>query len=145
MTFSRSIAIAAALVAVAPAPLAAQTPAHAGIGTASPATLEAEKGTSLKRVRLSEHAAQRLDIQIGAIRQSDDGTLVTPYASVLYDLTGATWVYVNPEPLIYVRRGVVIASVKGADAVLRQGPPAGTRVVIVGVSELYGTEMGVGH
>jgi hypothetical protein len=30
-------------------------------------------------------------------------------------------------------------------AVLSSGPPVGTRIVTVGVAELFGTEFGVGH
>ena len=44
-----------------------------------------------------------------------------------------------------VRDGVVVELIEGDNAYLKEGPPAGTLVVTVGVSELYGTEEGVGH
>jgi hypothetical protein len=62
----------------------------------------------------------------------------------VYDPTGATWVYLNPEPLVFVREPVTVADIRGADATLTKGPAAGTVVVLVGASELYGTELGVG-
>ena len=46
-------------------------------------------------------------------------------------------------PLTFVREGVVIERIKGDHAYLKEGPPAGTQVVTVGVPELYGTEVGV--
>ena len=37
------------------------------------------------------------------------------------------------------------ADIDGDVAVLSSGPPVGTRIVTVGVAELFGTEFGVGH
>jgi multidrug efflux system membrane fusion protein len=70
---------------------------------------------------------------------------VVPYASVIYDLSGDTWVYTSPEPLTFVRARIAVDYIEGDTAVLSQGPSAGTRVVTVGAAELYGTEFGVGH
>jgi hypothetical protein len=67
-----------------------------------------------------------------------------PYAAVLYDAKGKTWVYTNPEPLAYVRQSIQIDTVAGDEALLLDGPPIGTAVVTVGATELYGTEFGVG-
>jgi hypothetical protein len=46
--------------------------------------------------------------------------------------------------LTYVREKVVIASVGRTDAVLAEGPPVGTTVVLTGLIELYGAELGIG-
>ena len=51
--------------------------------------------------------------------------------------------YTVPAPLTFVREPVVVELVKDDDAYLEEGPPAGTKVVTVGVPELYGTEVGV--
>lgn len=115
-------------------------PAHA-----SPSKLEAIPGTSLKRVTLTERAARRLDIGFGDIRIDPSGRTVVPYAAVLYDPVGDAWVYLNPAPLTYVRHKIVIDVINGEEAVLKDGPPAGSKVVVAGVAELYGTEKGVGH
>ncbi len=107
--------------------------------------VETITGSSLKRVVLTQKAAERLDIKTGPVTVDSAGVLSTPYASVLYDVKGNTWVYTNPEPLVYVRHAITVLSVKGPLALLKTGPAAGTAVVVVGASELYGAESGVGH
>lgn len=111
----------------------------------APAKVEAIEGTKTSRVTLTQKAAQRIDIKTSEIREDSSGKKIAPYASVFYDVAGDTWVYTSPAPLTYVRQRVVVALIKGGDAYLDEGPPAGTQVVTVGVSELYGTEKGVGH
>jgi hypothetical protein len=111
----------------------------------APAQVKLIDGTKLRRVTLTQKAAERLDIQTALIGEEASGRKTTLYASIFYDLAGEAWVYINPEPLTYVRHSVVVDAVKKGDAYLTDGPPAGTRVVTVGVSELYGTEKGVGH
>jgi hypothetical protein len=71
--------------------------------------------------------------------------LTVPYQAILYDSSGATWVYTNPAALVYERAPVKVDYVDGDTAVLIEGPKAGTPVVTVGVSELYGAEVGVGE
>lgn len=70
---------------------------------------------------------------------------VIPYSSLIYDLNGDTWIYTNPAPLAFVRERVTVDYIDGDNAVLTEGPSAGTAIVSVGVAELYGTEFGVGH
>jgi hypothetical protein len=62
---------------------------------------------------------------------------------VLYDASGDTWTYTNPEPMVYVRAHITVDSIQGDQATLSSGPAAGTQVVGVGAVELYGTEFGV--
>lgn len=68
---------------------------------------------------------------------------VVPYAAVLYGVNGETWVYSNPEPLVFVRQPIVIDYVGEDLAILSEGPEAGTAVVMVGAAELFGAETGV--
>ena len=110
-----------------------------------PSKVEAIEGSKVKRVRVTEKAAKRLDIQTAEMGKEGADGLSTPYASILYDISGGTWVYTNPEVLTYVRQSVVVQGIKGDKAFLKTGPAAGTRVVTVGVAELYGAEKGVGH
>ena len=70
---------------------------------------------------------------------------VVPYAAVIYDVHGDTWVYTNPEPLVFVRSRVDIEYFDRDMAVLRDGPELGTQIVVVGAAELLGAESGVGH
>jgi hypothetical protein len=67
-----------------------------------------------------------------------------PYAAVLYDAQGETWVYTNPEKLVFVRTQVKIDRIDGDVALLLEGPPSGTSIVTVGLAELFGAETGVG-
>ncbi|HMN26697.1 MAG TPA: hypothetical protein PKE45_00985 [Caldilineaceae bacterium] len=112
-----------------------------------PAVVEKIEGTELNRVVLTEKAAQRLDIQTAPIREElVDGAarLVIPYAALIYDLEGATWAYISPEPLTFVRTPITVDYIEGDIAVLVEGPPAGTVVATVGVPELYGADTGIG-
>jgi hypothetical protein len=112
-----------------------------------PALVEPIEGTELNRVILTERAAQRLDIQTSPVREEQmEGTprLVIPYAAVIYDLEGGAWAYTSPEPLTFVRASITVDYIEGDNAVLLEGPPAGTAVATVGVAELYGTDTGVG-
>jgi hypothetical protein len=103
-----------------------------------PAKIEPIEGTEFKRVILTEKAAQRIDVQTVEAR----GTTL-PYAAVIYDTKGNTWVYTSPSPLTFVRQAIEISRIDGDTAILSKGLPPGTLVVIVGVSELYGAETGV--
>jgi hypothetical protein len=69
---------------------------------------------------------------------------VVPFAAVLYDKTGATWVYTRSEPLVFVRQPIIVDYIDGELAVLSEGPPVGTAIVSVGVDELFGTEFKIG-
>jgi hypothetical protein len=117
---------------------------------ADPATVEPIEGSDVARVALSADAARRLDIQtapVRGLRATSGGAtrMVIPYAAVLYDPTGATWTYTNPEPLVYVRAPISVEHIEGDEAVLSSGPPNGMEVVTVGAAELLGTEYEVGE
>jgi hypothetical protein len=112
-----------------------------------PAYIEVEEGTGINRVILTERAAQRLDVQTVPVREEQvdgESRLVIPYAAVLYDLSGGTWIYVSPEPLIFVRQAITVDYIEGDNVILSEGPPVGTQVAMVAVAELYGIDTGVG-
>ena len=125
----------------------------AGGGQSEDAKVDSVDGTGLKRVTLTSRAAERLAIRTVPVRQSpvtppDGGKAVPrkvlPYAAVLYDVHGVTWVFAMLQPLSYERQRVTVDYVEGDLAVLAHGPPPGTQVVTEGATELYGTELGVG-
>lgn len=118
--------------------LAACAPKSESTKKDSPVKLEPIEGTDFKRVILTEKAAARIDVKTASV--SGD---TIPYAAVLYDTEGNTWVYTNPEPLTFVRAPILIDHIEGDQAVLSQGLEAGTAVVTLGVSEIYGAETGV--
>jgi len=152
-----------------------------------PAKLEPVGNSDLKRVILTEKAAQRIGIdtytidakrteqstgseeeaffdttnleagseevvpQTGASEKVEGKAAEVkekpqniPYAAVIYDVNGDTWVYVNTGPLTFVRQKVKVEHISGGQAILSEKLPAGTKVVTTGVVELYGAETGVG-
>ena len=86
---------------------------------------------------------QRLMVEV-SLKGDQGPQLVVPVASLLYDLNGGTWIYISPEPLQFLRVPVVVDYIKDDLVVLVAGPPAGTKVVTVGVAELHGADTGVG-
>ena len=113
----------------------------------APAKLEAVDGTDIKRITLTSEAAVRLGIQTTQLREEQvNGATkkVIPYAAVIYGLKGDTWLYTSPAPLTYLRAPITVESIDGDRAILTAGPSNGTEIVTVGVSELYGTDTGIG-
>jgi hypothetical protein len=119
--------------------LSACAPKSEKVEKIEPFQLEVIEGSDFQRVILTEKAAQRLDIQTAPVGAGN----VIPYAAVLYGLNGETWTYTNPEPLVFVRQPIVIDHIEGDSAFLSQGLDTGTAVVVIGVAELYGAEVGV--
>jgi hypothetical protein len=108
-----------------------------------PAKVEHLEGANPTSVVLTEEAARRLDIQTAPVREeqvSGAQRRVVPYAAVLYDAQGDTWVYTSPEPLTFVRNPIVVDHIDGDTAILSDGPPSGMAVVTVGATELFGSE-----
>jgi len=106
-------------------------------------TVEELTGAEPTREILTEDAAKRLDIQTAAARDVEvNGAkrTVIPYAAIIYDTEGATWVYLNPAPLTFVRHPIAVDDIKGDQAFLADALPADSAVVTVGVAELYGAE-----
>ena len=104
----------------------------------APSKLEPIEGTDLSRVILTEKAAERLGIETVSASGSE-----VPYAAVIYDIEGNTWVYISPLPLTFVRESIMIDHIEGDTAVLSESLDSEMNVVTVGVAELYGTETGV--
>jgi hypothetical protein len=126
------------LLIVAALQLAACAPKSTTTEKVNPFTLEEIEGSELKRVILTDKAAERINVQTAPA----SGTVV-PYAAVIYDIEGNTWVYTNPAPLTFVRAPIVIDHIEGDQAFLSQGLESDSPVVTVGVAEIYGAETGV--
>jgi hypothetical protein len=134
--FIALLIMASLLTACAPA----STVEEEGI---KPVRLEPIEGTDLNHVILTADAAQRLDIQTVPVHEADiSGTqrIVIPYDAVLYEPNGDTWVYVNIEPLVFVRKPIVIDYIKGNEAILSEGLDPDSVVVTLGAAELFGSE-----
>ena len=105
-----------------------------------PVTLEPIAGTDLNRLTLTEKAAERLDLETAPVQVNSAKQMVIPYAALLYDSSGNTWVYLNVAPLVYVRQAIVVDFIKGDEAVLSEGLEDDAVVVTLGATELYGSE-----
>ena len=109
----------------------------------APAEVTHLGGNEITQVVLTADAARRIDVQTAAVEtQEVEGVQrdVVPFAAIVYDTQGGTWVYTNPEPLTYIRTAVQVEFVREDNAVLLAGPRAGTAVVTVGAEELFGSE-----
>ena len=121
----------------------AKVPNTEPVTEVGPAKVEHLEGADPARVTLTPEAMKRLDIRTGAVGEVEiDGKMrrVIPYAAILYDTGGDTWTYATSATGVFVRRHVAIDRIVGNQAVLSDGPPVGTKVVIVGAAELYGSE-----
>lgn len=113
----------------------------------APAKIVATGDGSMPEVILTARAAERIGIETDNIESSDENGQqqnVIPYGAMLYDKNGASWIYTNPRPLVFVRHPVVIDRIDDDNVMLLDGPPVGTEIVTTGIAELYGVERGIG-
>jgi hypothetical protein len=150
MTRFNTIAVAAsaAWLGVSSIPaLGAEGPVQHKPAHLKPAIVETTTGAvgTVKTVRLTPKAAERLGIELDEVRVDPSGRRIIPYSAVLYDLTGKTWVYVQGDPMSFARAAVNVEIIKGENVYLKDGPAPGTKVLVTGVQQVYGTEVGIGH
>lgn len=140
----RRVTLVCLVLATAALPIAGCTEVETETATGyEPSTLEPVKGNDdLQRVTFTEEGARRIDLQTAAVRRSGKHKVV-PYAALLYDPEGKTYVYTSPKPLEYLREEVKVDRIEGQRVLVSRGPPAGTEVVTVGAAEVYGTELEV--
>jgi hypothetical protein len=137
---STALALLLGLVSLA---LAACTQVEEFESTYTPTTVEPIEGSEdIQKVTFSEGAARRAGIETAKVRPSGRRTTI-PYAALIYDEEGATFTYVSPKPLVYVREPIDVDHVADDRVVLRHGPPTGTTVVTTGAAEVYSAEFGV--
>lgn len=115
-----------------------------------PAEVKHIEGTKLSRVTLTPKAMERLAVQTANVTEQKGprGELLqktVPYAALLYDAYGKTFVYKSPESRVFVRHPIVVDYIEGGIVYLIDGPESGTKVATVGAVEIYGTEFEVGH
>ncbi len=85
----------------------------------------------------------RVTVQL-TLLDSDKAKPVLPGTAVFYDSQGAAWVYIQIEANVFERRRVDVQTVIDDRVILARAPPKGSKVVIIGAMELYGTEFGIG-
>jgi hypothetical protein len=105
-----------------------------------PAQLHEVEGTQLVQVTFTAEGAERTGLRTAPVQRSGDHRVV-PYAALIYDGEGKTFVYTAPKPLSFVRAAVVVDRIEGDQVLLSDGPAAGSRVVTAGAAEVYGSEL----
>jgi hypothetical protein len=142
----RSLFVLIILVLVALClPGCSQPPVETATGDAA-ARLETVPGTDLSKVTLTEQAVRNIGLETSTVSADPKSKkLSVPYEAILYDSQGKTWVYTNPEPLVYVRGSVTVERIDGQIARLADGPAPGTTVVTLGAEELFGAELDTAH
>jgi hypothetical protein len=115
-------------------------------GGYEPARLAAVDGSGLKRVTFTAEGARRTGLRTATVGRSGRH-LVVPYAALIYDGEGRSFVYTSPEPRTFQRAPVEVDRVESDLVLLTDGPPAGTEVVTIGATEVYGAELEIagGH
>lgn len=76
--------------------------------------------------------------------KDSEESLTVPNGAVLHDIYGGTWVYVPGDDNSFRRERIIVKFLTEDTAVLSAGPPVGTKVVVAGSAELFGTEFGPG-
>ena len=148
------------IVADAPARITGLDGTLARLGTSGPGTQEffatpiaappsadaigttADLYFAIDNTVLGLRPGQRVGVHLQTSKASV--AIIVPYASIVYDIHGDTWIYRSPEKNKFVRQRVDIRFVDGPRAVLHSGPKVGDSIVVDGVAELFGTEFGTG-
>jgi len=115
-----------------------------------PAVVEHIDGSELSRVTLTPKAMERLDVKTAEVSEqkgsrNEAPQKSVPYAALLYDAHGTTFVYKSPKERVFVRHSIDVDYIEGDVVYLKDGPETGTQVATIGVAEIYGTEFEVGH
>lgn len=138
-------AVCAAILFAVPA--CAQTTAAppAAVAANEPAKVEKNAATGIAKLTLTEKGIERLDLQTETVKAGTGKDVLVPYAALLYDASGKTWVYTNPAPRVYQREPVTVAKVESGVVTASTGPAVGTVIVTVGAAELFGAEFDTAH
>ena len=85
---------------------------------------------------------ERVEVHLPIAGEAE--SLAIPRAAVLRDIHGLAWVYVKSAEHTFERHRVEVHFTTNDEAILSRGPEVGTRIVIDGAAELFGTEFGAG-
>ena len=84
---------------------------------------------------------QRVSVELPLV--GDVEQRVIPWSAVVQDIHGGSWIYERIGDHKFTRRRVQVRHIVDSWAVLEQGPPVGTEIVVTGVAEVFGTEFWV--
>ncbi|MBX9656036.1 HlyD family efflux transporter periplasmic adaptor subunit [bacterium] len=110
--------------------------------TATPQTAAVDFYFKLDNQDGSLRPGERVLVRL-PLRESENGRVI-PRASIIYDIYGGTWVYVQIAPHTFARQRVRVSHYVGDEALIDEGPAASSLVVTDGAAELFGTEFEFG-
>ena len=108
-----------------------------------PSKLEAVKGggeDDLQRITFTKEGADRVHLKTDEVRRAGNKKVI-PYEALIYNDEAKTFVYTSPKPREFLHAEVTVDRIEGNRVLLSDGPPAGTKIVTVGATEVYGTEI----
>ena len=107
-----------------------------------PSHVESVKGADddVQHITFTKEGAERTGLETAEVRRSG-GRKVIPYAALIYNDEAKTFVYTTPKPREFIRATVTVDRIEGQRVLLKDGPPAGTKIVTTGATEVYGTEI----
>jgi hypothetical protein len=108
-----------------------------------PAKLQLAPGSEdVQSVTFTAEGARRTGLETASV-EGRAGRSVVPYAALIYDAEGRTFVYTSPKARTYVRRAVTVDRIDAGRVFLTRGPAAGATVVTTGAAEVYGAELDI--
>jgi hypothetical protein len=136
----RRVLVAVLVLGAVALPACKEVETESSVGY-EPAKLQPVKGgdDDASIVTFTPEAAERTQLQTARVRR-DGARLVVPYAALVYDEEGKTFVFTSPKRRSFLRAVVRVERIEGDRVLLSKGPPAGTAVVTVGTAEVYGAE-----
>ncbi len=107
-----------------------------------PATLSEADASGLKTVTFTADGARRVHVTLAPV-VAEGSRVNVPYAALIYDKKGGSWVYGAAEPLVFKRVKVEVDRIVDDRALLSTGPTPGTQVVTTGAAEVWGAELDI--
>ncbi|MEP7383478.1 MAG: efflux RND transporter periplasmic adaptor subunit [Gemmatimonadota bacterium] len=111
--------------------------------SADPLSASADLYYEVANVGVGLRPGERVQVAV-PLRGARSERLTVPWASVVFDHEGGSWVYERLGDHQYARRRIVLGEVVREWAEVRSGIAAGALVVTAGAAELLGTEFGAG-
>ncbi len=112
--------------------------------TADPLTNSTYLYYTVENTNSTLHPAQRMSVKLTTQNEAVSA-LTLPWSAVVVDIYGGNWVYTQQSNNSYERQRVFLHHVNGNQAVISEGPPEGTKIVVNGALELFGVETGFTH
>jgi cobalt-zinc-cadmium efflux system membrane fusion protein len=112
--------------------------------TADPLTSTTHLYYAIQNDHLALRPMQRVSVTLNTLNQSTHA-LTLPWSAVVFDIYGGSWVYTHKSKYTYERKRIFLDYVSGHQAIISEGPPEGSMVVVNGALELFGVETGFAH